>query len=239
MICFILAGGFAKRMWPLTKDYPKCLLPVGGKPILVDILKKLGPIKAYVSTNEKFAGKISSAISGFDAKLVVEPTRSNEEKLGSIGALIRFVENYSIDDDILLVAADNYFEENLSEFVKCFDGVPLIGVYDIRDVSLAKKYGVVTEKDGFATDFKEKPNNPKSTLIGTGVYILPKDCISTIKSIPINQRDHLGGIIEKLIEEHKIKLFKFKGIWADIGSIKEYLDLTRIVSKELTSNTAK
>ena len=58
MKCMILAGGFAKRMWPLTMDFPKALLPVAGKPVIDHILDKLDRIEelneVYVSTNKKF-----------------------------------------------------------------------------------------------------------------------------------------------------------------------------------------
>ena len=58
MKAVVLAGGFAKRMWPLTKDKPKHLLPVGGRPMLDYVIDKLEPLsrwkRIFLSTNAKF-----------------------------------------------------------------------------------------------------------------------------------------------------------------------------------------
>jgi len=223
MICFILAGGFAKRMWPITKEYPKCLLPIGEKPLLIQILDKLPNMETYVSTNEVFSSIIEDHIDGFEnVNLVTEDSHSNDEKLGSVGAIIEFIDEYNIEEDILILAADNYYEQSLDEFIDTYDGNPLVGIYDISEVERAKDFGVAEIGDNKILSFIEKPDIPKSTLIGTGSYIIPKNCFSKIKDINPEERDHLGVIIEKLLEDTVIRPFLFKGKWEDIGSIKSY-----------------
>jgi len=233
MICFMLAGGFAKRMWPLTKDYPKCLLPLNGKPILLDLLKDVAMYNTYISTNQSFSRRIQDAVGKYGVNVIVEPTTSNEEKLGSVGAILRFLEENAIDDDLLVIATDNYIE-GLSDFIESFDGNPLIGVYDVQDVALAKNYGVVVEKNSLVVDFKEKPKAPKSTIIGIGAYILPKEVLSSLKEMPPEKRDHLGYIVEHLLQSMKVGAYMFNGFWADIGSTGQYIQAHETLSKKAT-----
>ena len=82
------AGGFAKRMWPLTKNKPKQLLDVAGKPMLshvIDSLTKISPNRIIVSVNSFFESQFKSYLSSHDlpsnVELYVEKSSSEEEKL--------------------------------------------------------------------------------------------------------------------------------------------------------------
>ena len=106
----ILAGGYARRLWPITLDRPKPLLPVAGKPILDYIMDRYPlPDPPILSTNRRFAADFSSwaEARGHRLQLVVEETRSEEEKLGSIGALAWLIETLGLDEGLLGIGGDN------------------------------------------------------------------------------------------------------------------------------------
>lgn len=84
------------------------------------------------------------------------------------------------EDDYLIVAGDNVFSFSLKDFVDNFSGKTLIAVYDVGDFELAKRYGVVVLEKDRVIDFEEKPANPKSTLISTGVYLFPRDVMKLL-----------------------------------------------------------
>lgn len=123
MKAIVLAGGFATRLWPLTKNRSKCLLPIAGRPMVDYVAERLCEIEEideiYVSTNEKFAASFQEprddARTKTDKKIkiVVEPTMKEEEKLGAIGGLDFILKGERIDGCCLVVAGDNLTGLNL------------------------------------------------------------------------------------------------------------------------------
>ncbi|MCK4327408.1 MAG: nucleotidyltransferase family protein [Candidatus Diapherotrites archaeon] len=241
MKAIIMAGGYAKRLWPLTKDKAKPLLPVGGKPMVDYIWGELEGLeleKVYVSTNELFAQQFQEWIeSKSDARLVlaVEPTRSEEEKLGSIGAISLLIETYGIDDDLMIVAGDNLTEMKFSGFVNAFDGRPLVALYDLGDkAKAANKYGVVETRDGIVVGFEEKPAEPKTSLISSGFYIYPKETLPLFKEYLSegNAKDAPGFFLEWLHKKAEVKAYVFSDLWYDIGDLESYEKANEIFSGE-------
>ncbi|AAL80572.1 putative mannose-1-phosphate guanyltransferase [Pyrococcus furiosus DSM 3638] len=146
MKVLIMAGGYATRLWPITKNKPKPLLPVGNKTIIEHILEKLANIKypIYVSTNKFFEKSFREKLSKYDVELIVENSYREEEKFGTIAAIKNAIETIG-DDDYLIISGDNLFSLSIEDFLSRFDEVKktLIAVYDIGDFELAKRYGVV------------------------------------------------------------------------------------------------
>ena len=94
MDSIILAGGFAKRMLPLTKNIPKQLLDVGGKPMLqhvIESLENVVPDRIIISVNSLFASQFQNFIDDYkgtmNLELYIESSRSEKEKLGALGAV--------------------------------------------------------------------------------------------------------------------------------------------------------
>ena len=128
MKAVVLAGGFAKRMWPLTKDKPKHLLPVAGKPMLDYILSKLEPVasvdQVYISTNVAFECHFRQYLDTIESKkkvsLFIEDSRKEEEKLGSVGALDYLVRKCGVEGELLVFGGDNIFSFSVEDFVSFF-----------------------------------------------------------------------------------------------------------------------
>ena len=235
MKIIILAAGYAVRLQPLTLNTPKSLLPVGGRPIMDRIMDKLSLIKGwdeiYVITNAKFYDNFVKWAQGtsFRDKISVinDGTTSNENRLGAIKDMYAVMEEKAIDDDLLVVAGDNLFEFNISafmEFARSNDGVS-VALYDIGSRDMARNYGVVAlDKSDMVVDFEEKPQNPKSTLVSTGVYYFPKNKLPFIhKYVKMQSKlDAPGYYIGWLSREDKVYGFKFIEDWYDIGNIESY-----------------
>ena len=118
----VLAGGFAKRLSPLSEYLPKPLLPLGGVPLMnyiIDaLIETVKPQRIIISTNAKFAANFKYWIKNDDniqryidkLSLVVEPTlRSNEEKFGAIRGLQYVLHEEWVEEDALIIAGDNFF----------------------------------------------------------------------------------------------------------------------------------
>ncbi|MEM4313117.1 MAG: nucleotidyltransferase family protein [Thermoplasmata archaeon] len=232
MDAIILSGGFAKRLLPISEFIPKSLFPLGGKPILDHIIQKLNAIgirKIYISTNKKFSDQFEYFISlrkNLDISMIVEPTMAEEEKFGAIRGLAYALKQVNADS-YAVIAGDNYFDFDLLPLKKFFEdkGKNVLALYDIGSIEEAKKYGVVNIDDEFRIkNFKEKPKNPESTLISTGIYMFNNKIQILIEKYleEKNNPDQMGHLIEWLIKDDVVYGIPFKGRWYDIGTLEIY-----------------
>lgn len=231
MKALILAGGFARRLAPITDFIAKPLLPVGDRLIIdwiVDNIKNAGIDEIIVSTNGYYERQFRYWIKcrNDDISLLIEPTRKEEEKFGAIKGIKYAMDKYG-QDDYLIVAGDNYFDFSLSQFLKFYEDrkSPIVAVYDVEDKDKARRYGVVSvDNEGKITKFVEKPENPESTLIATACYAFPKEVYGLLKEYLDNKNnpDSPGYFISWLITKIPVYAFSFKGTWLDIGNLDEY-----------------
>lgn len=248
MKAVVLAGGHATRLWPITKDRAKPLLPLGDQPIIDYIIEELDELEeVIISTNEKFADDFEGYADEFNrenVRVVVENQNSEEEKPGTIGAIIKLLNNEDLQDDLLIVGGDNYFGLDFSEmldFCEAKDG-PVNVVYDVKDAEMASSFGIVDTKRDEIRDFKEKPEKPPSTLASTAFYYFPEDKISLFNEyeehfkdtdVPAEKYlDEPGRLIEWAHNETSMYAFSFDGDWFDIGTRKGYIEATKAVVGE-------
>ena len=250
MKAVILAGGHATRLWPITKNRAKPLLPLGEQPIIDYIVEELDELEEIIiSTNEKFAKDFREYAEEFErdnVSVVVESQDSEEEKPGTIGAIIKLLDDEDIEDDLLIVGGDNYFGLDFSEMLEFCEEKegPVNVVYDVQDMEMASSFGIVDtdKRNDKISDFKEKPEEPPSTLASTAFYYFPEDQISLFHEyeehfkdtdVPAEKYlDEPGRLIEWAHEETDMYAFSFDGDWFDIGTRKGYLDATKAVVSE-------
>lgn len=225
MKSIILAGGFATRLWPLTENKAKPLLHLKDKPLISHIVEGLPKdLEIIVSTNAVFEDefqKWAKQYSDRPIEIFVEDSIEDEFKKGALGATALVIEQKKINEDLLLIAGDNYFGFRMSDFLDAYQNKPMLAAYDIDNLDAAKKFGVVVENNGQVVEFQEKPQNPKSTLVSTGCYVFPKENLSDIIEYAQQKNDDLGGIFEHFLKKGvMIDVFSFKGKWFDIGSFE-------------------
>ena len=235
----ILAAGYATRLYPLTENTPKPLLPVGNRPMIEHVIEgtaATGAIeRTYVVTNNKFTGQFTDWLTGYEhthpdfkGTIINDNTTNNDDRLGAIGDLHLVLSQEDIHDDILVIAGDNLITGDLSEFGQCCRNSqgPVLGVYDVGSHEEAKKYGVVAiDEAGKITSFEEKPNVPQSTLIGIALYYYPRSVIPQISQYleEGNNPDQPGRLVQWLYPNQPVQTALIPGQWLDIGS-KETLE---------------
>ena len=239
MKAFILAGGFATRLWPLTEKRAKPLLPLAGRPIISHIVDSIPKeISVTVSTNAAFEQgfKDWKEEEGFDnVTVLIEDTASDDQKLGALGAVAAWITQENIDDDVLLLTGDNYFGFDMQEFLDSYNSTTLLAAHDIQDRESAKKFGTIIMGPTSVDAFDEKPAEPRSTLISTGCSILPKHTLPLLLDFAKQHPDNVGGIFEEFLRKNEtIHCFEFNDPWFDIGSFDAYLDATKkLIGDEL------
>ncbi len=223
MKCLILCGGFGTRLYPLTLTKAKPLLEYKGKPLLTYIVDKVPKdMDIFVSTNRKFESDFLHWQRGIDrsVEICVEDVWSEEQRKGAVGSLNFWICNKSINEDLLVIAGDNYFELDLSRFIAAYNGKStLIAVHDIVDKTKARQFGVVKLERNRIVEFTEKPSEPESSLIATAIYIIPPRLFPALsKYCSENKRDNLGNFFSYLVSTDKVFAYIFKEVWSDIGS---------------------
>ena len=248
MNLLILGAGYATRLYPLTLNQPKPLLPIAGKPMIEHVLDKLTPIpgitRVLVVTNIKFAGHFQQWADQYRAQqpgvqftIVNDGTLDEHHKLGAIGDIHFVLEQEQLDEDLIVVAGDNLFSDSLEAFGAfcCEKNAPVLGVYDVGDLELVKKYNEIRlDENRRITYFEEKPANPTSTLSGIALYYYPKDCLGDIRRYIAegNNPDQPGRLIQWLYPQKPVYAWEVPGSWHDIGS-KEELERADRVFREL------
>ncbi|WP_138006717.1 sugar phosphate nucleotidyltransferase [Halalkalirubrum salinum] len=235
MKAVVLAGGYATRLWPITKDRPKMFLPVGDRTVIDGIFEDLEADdrvdEVFVSTNERFAGEFESYIEDSDFSkptLSVEETVDEDEKFGVVGALAQLVDREGVEDDLVVVAGDNLIGFDIAEFLDFFEskGNTALAAYDVGSKERAKSYGLVTLDGDQVVGFQEKPDDPKSTLVSIACYAFPADTLELLETYLSDGEnpDEPGWFIQWLQDRGTVSAFTFDDAWYDIGTAESYLE---------------
>ena len=229
----ILAAGYGTRLYPLTLDRPKALLPVAGRPMLEHLLGCLGSIEeieaTYIVTNSKFARHFHDWAATYrpprngHLEIVDDGTTSNDDRLGAIGDLDLVVRTRGIEDDVIVAAGDNLFSEDLGDFGRfgLEKNAPVLAVYDVGSLEEMKKYSsIVVDDEGRITFFEEKPERPSSTLAGIALYFYPRGVLPEIRRYLAEGKnaDQPGRLVEWLYVRVPFYTWRVLGTWYDIGS---------------------
>ncbi|MFT4297794.1 MAG: nucleotidyltransferase family protein [Candidatus Woesearchaeota archaeon] len=236
MKAIILAAGYATRLYPLTENMPKPLITINKKPMIeyvIDKIQELGINEIYVVTNAKFYKHFTEWSENYqsESKIIIvnDNTTSNDDRLGAIGDIDFTIKNHEIDDDLLVIGADNLFKFSLKNAYETFKQKQktTIVAYDVKDIELAKKYGVIEiDSNKKVLSFIEKPEQPKSTLCAICVYFYPKETIEMIDRYlnEGNNKDAPGNLPAWLIKADEVYAESYSEAWYDVGgfeSLKE------------------
>ncbi|MFB6199289.1 MAG: sugar phosphate nucleotidyltransferase [Candidatus Nanohaloarchaea archaeon] len=248
MKAIVLAGGHATRLWPVTKNRAKPLLPLGDRPIIDFILEELGEEadETIISTNQKFKSDFEDYLEDYDREnvsVVAENQASESEKPGTIGAIINLLNSESLEDDLLVIGGDNYYSFSISSFLEfCREkDAPANVAFDVEDIEIAKQVGIVDLDGDRIVDFVEKPDEPPSTLGSIAVYYFPREDVELFHryerfyreetDVPEDRfLDEPGRLIEWAHEQTPMYAYSFSGEWFDVGTPEGYLKASASVA---------
>jgi len=231
--CLILAAGYATRLYPLTENFPKPLLPVGEKTILdwlVDDIDTAGVVSEYVViSNHKYAHHFDAWAKTKAQKVTVldDGTDSNETRLGAVRDIQFAIDTLKIDDDLLVIAGDNVLDFSLTAFIRyaLAKGTSCVMRYYEPSAEKLKKCGVaLVDEEDLVLSLEEKPAEPKSNWCTPPFYYYTRSDAALVAE-GIRQGcgvDAPGSFIAWLCGETPVHSMEMPGSRYDIGNLQSY-----------------
>lgn len=222
MKALLLAAGFGKRLLPLTSTTPKCLVPIGGKPLLQHWLESLAASRQFekviINTHylaEKVGQFFSSYIPPIDVDLSYE-----SKLLGPGGTLLRHREQLA-SGEFLVAHADNFSLINWPEFLGAFNSRPkhCLGLMMTFESDDPSSCGIVqTDAQGVVTVMHEKVQNPPGRLANAATFLFSPRVFEIIGKLePRSVFDISEDIIPSL--HGRIATYKNTKYHRDIGTL--------------------
>lgn len=228
----ILAGGFGTRLHPVTKVTNKHLLPVFNKPVIYYGIEKLveaGIDKIMIVTSPQHINDFVNLLGSgqdfisknFQKQIQIVYGIQNEPS--GIAQGLWIAKDYVGNDNCVLYLGDNIFEDDISEYVKQFCDGALVFLKEVDD---PKRFGVaVLDENNNVLKIEEKPQNPKSNLAVTGLYVYDNSVFDKMIDQPKSERGEyeITYINNLYIKEQKLKAIKLQKEWFDIGTFESLL----------------
>ena len=231
----VIAAGYATRLGELTANFPKPLLQIGDSTILGRMLDDIDAIpeidEHIIITNHKFAPIFEQwAEAQHYTKpitIVNDGTESNETRLGAVCDLLYAMEKLQIDDDLLVVAADNILFFSFQEFVDFAYAKQTSCIMCHEQPSLEKlqRTGVVVlDEQMRVLNMEEKPQEPKSTWAVPPFYIYLKKDLELVRSSVANGcgKDAPGNLAHYMVDATTMHAWPMSAGRFDIGSLDTY-----------------
>jgi len=224
---FMMAGGFGKRLQPLTNDIPKPLLHVGDKPILETILDRFisaGFHNFFISTHYK-AEMVRDHFGNGEKWGVTIQYIHEDEPLGTAGALGLLPKDIP-DLPVLMINGDVLTMVNFEHLMSFHKEQGGIATMCVREYDFQVPYGVVETEDYNISSIIEKPVH--SFFVNAGVYVIEPQLIRQVEGIGYLD---MPSLFEQQIKSGaQINSFPIHEYWLDIGRVKEYEQANREVS---------
>ena len=237
----VIAAGYATRLGELTRNFPKPLLKIGNSTILgrmLDDIDKIPEVDEHIIiTNHKFAPIFDEWVSGLHytkpVTIMDDGTSTNETRLGAVCDLLFAMEKLDLDDDLLVVAADNILEFSFKEFVDFAyqKQTSCIMCHEQPSIEKLQRTGVVVLDDNNKVlEMAEKPEVPKTHWAVPPFYIYLKKDLELVRHSVENGcgKDAPGNLAHYMVEHTTMHAWPMSAGRFDIGSLDTYYEAQRI-----------
>lgn len=221
----ILAGGRGTRLYPLTYATNKHLLPIYNKPMIfypINTLVQAGIKEIMVVTGGPHAGHFIRVLRNGKKLGIKHLEFAYQENEGGIAEALSLAEDFSDQEPLTVILADNTTDADISKEVSSFKTGATIFLKKVLD---PKRFGVpiFDEKDPKKIiKIEEKPKTPKSSYAVTGLYIYDKEVFNYIRKTKPSQRGELEitDVNNFYIRNKKLKWAELGGFWSDAGKFR-------------------
>ncbi|MCK4669643.1 MAG: NTP transferase domain-containing protein [Nanoarchaeota archaeon] len=234
----ILAGGTATRLAPCTDVTNKHLLPVYNKPMIYFPLETLisGGIRDIMIVSGKdHAGDFAKLLAS-GQEFGVNLSYRVQEEAGGIAQALSLAGDFADDDGITVILGDNIFEDEIRLHVQAFkiqgDGARIF----LKEVNMesARRFGIAVVEGDRVTYVEEKPENPKSNLAMTGLYMFDKNIFHFIKDLKPSERGEfeITDAIDIYCQAGTLGYNMIQGFWSDAGTFESLYRASTLVKEK-------
>jgi len=218
----VLAGGTGSRLFPLTKVTNKHLLPVGQYPMIYHPISKMvecGIRDLLIVTGVEHMGDVVRLL-GSGTEWGVQFTYKVQDQPGGIAQALGMAEDFVDGDRMLVLLADNIFEDDLSPYVRAFERQPAGAKLLLKEVAHPERFGVAELSGDRIVSIEEKPRVPKSSYCVTGIYLYDAQVFDFIRRLSPSDRGELEITdVNNLYIQHSILTYDIlRGWWTDAGT---------------------
>ena len=237
----VIAAGYATRLYPLTENFPKPLLKIGDSTILDRMMADIDAIpeidEHIIVTNHRFAHIFDEwkAKSNYSKPITIidDGTTDNDNRLGAVRDLLLALEQRAVDDDIMVLAADNILDFSLQGFADYFKqkGSSVIMCHHEPELRKLQRTGVIAvDGDMKVLEMQEKPAEPVSN------WAVPPFYIYSRKDLPLIRKcmdhgcgfDAPGNLAHYLTDVTTLHAWPMPGSRFDIGSMDSYEEAQKL-----------
>ena len=234
----ILAGGTGSRLMPCTKITNKHLLPVYNKPMIYYPLKTLadaGIKDILIVSGPGHAGHFVNLL-GSGREFGIKLSYEIQEEAGGIAQALGMAENFAGNDSIIVILGDNIFEDNIKDHINEFERQDSGARIFLKEVGLkaARRFGIAIVNGNKVSYVEEKPQNPKSNLAMTGLYMFDSKVFEIIKSLSPSGRGELEitDAIDYYVKRGNCYYNIIKGYWSDAGTFESLIRASSLVREK-------
>lgn len=232
----ILAGGVGSRLYPLTKATNKCLLPVGGVPMIyrmIELLTKSNVSDIMLITGTEHMDQVVSLL-GSGTDLNCSLSYRIQEKANGIAAALNLCKNFCSNEKFVVLLGDNIFgdHEEVSRKIREFDSCKNES-YRLfaKRVPDPQRFGVPIYDGDKVVDIIEKPKDPPNNKAIVGLYCYTPEAFDVVNTLQPSARGEyeISDVNAWFVKNKNGKLVDIDCEWIDAGTHESYRKANELI----------
>ncbi len=218
----VLAGGTGSRLDPLTRVVNKHLLPVYDRPMVyyaIEHLRACGVERLMLVTGSKHLSAFQRLLGSGAAFGLDELAFAAQARPGGIAEALGLAEEFVGAEIAAVCLADNVFEWSAVSLAETLQRDPRGAGLVLAEVDDPRPYGVAEMRDGRIVRVVEKPRDPPSSIVVTGMYFFPPDVFEVIRRLRPSARGEreISDVVDQYVAAGEISHVLTPGYWIDCG----------------------
>lgn len=233
----ILAGGTGSRLWPLTDQTSKQMLPVGRVPMIfhpLNVLIRAGIKDILIVTSPQHSGNFVNMLEPLLRPYGISIFSSVQQIPAGLPEAFTIGASFIGDDNVTMILGDNIFED-VESITAAITNFRTGGCIFAKEVPDPERFGVATvNAQGVVTNIVEKPLEPESNLAITGAYIYDNDVIDVARKLAPSDRGEyeIVDLHNYYLQRGTLQLHKIRGEWLDAGTIDSWFEANALAIKK-------
>ena len=233
----ILAGGEGTRLYPCTKLVNKTCLPLYDKPVIYYTIKTFvdaGLNEILIITGGEHAGDLLKLLGDGKELGLKEIHYTYQKEPKGIAHGLALAEDFADNGKIVLILADNIFEDSIRQDVEIFEKQEKGARLFLKKVADPERFGVAKVKGNKIIDVEEKPKTPKSNLAVTGLYMYDNQVFDVIRTLKPSARGEyeITDVNNFYIKQNTATFRELKGFWSDVGTFSSLYKTSKFMAEK-------